>query len=349
MTKVALGPFAIASGPWYIRNGLRANGVHADVVLAQPHPFGYPQDVIFTSTEDVVKTALDYDAFHSFFGVGLVDESVPTIKALGKKTIMTFNGCDVRTPGKMNSQKLHTTVCSHCDEIYYCNQDAKHNNMMKILDTYDEVMCDLGIWDVVPPIAEKQGRTLVPYPQPIDLSDYPVRQGYIPHAGTENDPWIVAHAPSQRSKKGTSFVIRAIENLRAKGVNITVKLLNGSHEQVRQGLLTSDIAVDQLLIGWYGTFALEAMAFGVPTLCYLRSLDARGRAGVPEPCLMNTSIDKLEEDIMLMINDSNMRATVAKEQRTHVEEFHDVVKLCKKWLPLYGVTSETSMAEPAIV
>ena len=36
---------------------------------------------------------------------------------------------------------------------------------------------------------------------------------------------------------------------------------------------SGDIIVDQLLAGWYGGFAVEAMALGKPVIAYLRAED----------------------------------------------------------------------------
>jgi glycosyltransferase involved in cell wall biosynthesis len=37
----------------------------------------------------------------------------------------------------------------------------------------------------------------------------------------------------------------------------------------------ADLIVDQLLAGWYGGFAVEAMALGKPVVCYIREEDLK--------------------------------------------------------------------------
>jgi glycosyltransferase involved in cell wall biosynthesis len=37
----------------------------------------------------------------------------------------------------------------------------------------------------------------------------------------------------------------------------------------------ADLIVDQLLAGWYGGFAVEAMALGKPVICYIREEDLK--------------------------------------------------------------------------
>ncbi len=42
------------------------------------------------------------------------------------------------------------------------------------------------------------------------------------------------------------------------------------NEEVRRLILDADVVVDQLIIGWYAMFAIEAMASGKPVICHLR-------------------------------------------------------------------------------
>lgn len=338
MTKVCLGPVHIASGLFMIRQGLRANGIAADVCVVQPHQFGYPYDKHLQTTEDIASCLMDYDVFHGMFGVNMVHESMKKWQAKGKKFIATFNGCDIRSPAFMQEKNLGTTVCNYCASIGICNHDNKLNNARFVLENADEIFCDLGVWEVLQPLAEKAGRTLIPYPQPIDLSMYPMREGFVPHKGTPEDPYIIVHAPSDRSKKGTAMVVNVIEWLRAEGNNIKLLIAEGSHEQVKQSILQADMAIDQMLVGWYGTFAVECMALGVPTLCYLRETQNY----VPYPEGMHTDIHNLDDDIRTTLGSTEK---IAMKQREHVLKYHNAIDLCRQWLPFYGV--KESVTAPA--
>lgn len=338
MIKVCLGPMHIASGLFMLRQGLRANGVDADVCVVQPHQFGYPYDKQLQTTEDIASCLMDYDVFHGMFGVNFVHNSMKRWQAKGKKFFATFNGCDIRSPVFMREKNLATTVCNHCQALKVCGHDDKLNNARFLLENADEIFCDLGVWEVMEPLAEKAGRMLIPYPQPLDLSMYPMREGFVNHKGTPEDPFQIVHAPSDRSKKGTSFIVNAVEELRADGVNVQLNIVEGSHGQVRQAILQADLAIDQLLVGWYGTFAVECMALGVPTLCYLRAMQSH----VKQPIGMSITTGTVADNIILSLN--NLRGHIELQQRDHVEKYHDVTKLCKEWLPLYtGVRPEPTL------
>lgn len=83
-----------------------------------------------------------------------------------------------------------------------------------------------------------------------------------------SDSFIVTHAPNHRAVKGTSFVISAIEELKGRGVDIELRLLEKmpNKEVIRVLSEESDLHIDQLFFDGYGLNALESMALGVPTI-----------------------------------------------------------------------------------
>src|SRR5262249_35591321 len=67
---------------------------------------------------------------------------------------------------------------------------------------------------------------------------------------------LVVHAPSNRTRKGTEHVIAACEQL-----DVDLRIVEGMHhDEARKLYASADIVVDQLNAGWYGLFAIEAMA-----------------------------------------------------------------------------------------
>ncbi|MHB8471085.1 MAG: glycosyltransferase family protein, partial [Gaiellaceae bacterium] len=76
---------------------------------------------------------------------------------------------------------------------------------------------------------------------------------------------LVVHAPSSRAKKGTEHVIAACE-----GLDVELELIEGlDHREAFERYRAADIVVDQLHAGWYGVFAIEAMALGKPVVTFL--------------------------------------------------------------------------------
>ena len=76
---------------------------------------------------------------------------------------------------------------------------------------------------------------------------------------------VILHAPSSRRRKGTDAVVAA-----AGGLDADLRLVEGlRHDEAFERYRDADIVVDQLNAGWYGVFAIEAMALGKPVLTFL--------------------------------------------------------------------------------
>jgi len=92
-----------------------------------------------------------------------------------------------------------------------------------------------------------------------------------PELQGENRPLRILHAPNHRHQKGSKHFIRAVEELKAEGLNIELVIVQKvPNEEIRRMIGTVDLVADQLIIGWYAMFSLEAMSLGKPVLCYLR-------------------------------------------------------------------------------
>ena len=96
-------------------------------------------------------------------------------------------------------------------------------------------------------------------PPGIDLRDY------TPAPPTDRERPVVLHAPSSRRRKGTEHVIAACAEL-----PVDLEIVEGlHHDEARRRYEHADIVVDQLNAGWYGLFAIEAMALGKPVVTFL--------------------------------------------------------------------------------
>jgi glycosyltransferase involved in cell wall biosynthesis len=81
----------------------------------------------------------------------------------------------------------------------------------------------------------------------------------------------ILHAPNHRHIKGTQHFINAVQQLKAEGLDIELVILQRvPNHEVREVMASVDIVADQLVVGWYAMFALEAMAMKKPVLCYIR-------------------------------------------------------------------------------
>ena len=140
----------------------------------------------------------------------------------------------------------------------------------------------------------------------------------------------ILHAPNHRHMKGSQYIIDAVEELRTRGMDIELVLLERvSNEDVRAKMKEVDVVADQLIIGWYAMFALEGMAMGKPVLCYLRDdlKDLYITAGLVEPGelpIVECRPDTVKETIERLYRNREKLDEIGRRSRAFVERHHSL-------------------------
>jgi glycosyltransferase involved in cell wall biosynthesis len=87
----------------------------------------------------------------------------------------------------------------------------------------------------------------------------------------QKEPIRILHAPNHRHIKGTEHFVRAVEELKQEGMSIELIVLERvPNSEIRRAIAAADLVADQLVMGWYALFAIEAMAMEKPVLCHIR-------------------------------------------------------------------------------
>ncbi|MCD6482794.1 MAG: hypothetical protein J7K83_00805, partial [Candidatus Aenigmarchaeota archaeon] len=111
----------------------------------------------------------------------------------------------------------------------------------------------------------------------------------------------IVHIPSNKVIKGTKYILKAIEKLKNKGYDFEFILPNKkiSNDEVLKLLKDADIVIDQVLLGSFGKFAVEAMAHGKIVITYIRpDVEAIMKGFYDEiPPLINANVDNLVDVI----------------------------------------------------
>jgi glycosyltransferase involved in cell wall biosynthesis len=145
---------------------------------------------------------------------------------------------------------------------------------------------------------------------------------------------LIVHAPSSRRRKGSEHVIAAIEDLDAD-----LELVEGlHHDEAFERYRAADIVVDQLNAGWYGLFAIEAMALGKPVVTFLHDEAVRrteAAFGTRVPIVSATS-ETLREALRPLVGDAARRRELGAAGRAYVERVHDLERVTDSLLALYG-------------
>jgi glycosyltransferase involved in cell wall biosynthesis len=165
-------------------------------------------------------------------------------------------------------------------------------------------------------------------PPGIDLREYE------PRPPSDHGRPVVVHAPSSRRRKGTEHVVAACAEL-----PVDLRIVEGlHHEEARKEYEDADIVVDQLNAGWYGLFAIEAMALGKPVVTFLhdeavaRTEDAFGTT-VP---VVSATAETLTAELRPLVEDANHRRRVGAASRDYVEQVHDIDAVADRLLDIYA-------------
>lgn len=104
------------------------------------------------------------------------------------------------------------------------------------------------------------------------LAHFSIDESWMqPVAAAGDGPLRVLHAPNHRRIKGSEHFLAAVRQLADEGVPIELVVTERvPNAEIRRVMASVDVVADQLIIGWYAMFAIEAMAMGKAVLCYLR-------------------------------------------------------------------------------
>ena len=265
-----------------------------------------------------IKSIFLYDSFFFVFGNSLLpwNLDLPILKILRKKTIMMFCGCDIRCRELILKENHRYYVCEECQNK--CDLKIKERRANWIQKYIDVIFSQPGYSQLL----SKYQYIYVP----IDLKEW--KANFV-----NNDIPIIIHAPSHRQKKGTKYILEAIDKLKKNGYKFKFILLEKlSNKKVKEHIENCDIVIDQLLIGWHGTFSLEAMTSGKPVLCYIRD-DLKKYS--PEIPILSTNPDNIYDNLKLLIEDPKLRLDLGKRGRQYAEKYHDAEKVVLRILKAY--------------
>jgi glycosyltransferase involved in cell wall biosynthesis len=321
--------------------GLREEGIDA-LSVSYPDPFQRKIDVELFDSEGnifvrIIKKTLNqirmfywffrYNTFHFYFGTTLSPKQWDLFfyRIFNKKIIMEYLGYDVQLYQYSLERYEITNVRyykTHDDSVLY---DRRKTTRLKFESRYidKQLVCAPYLSEFVP------GSEVLPLA--IDLRDYE----YSPKEMTD-DEIVIMHAPTNRGNKGTSFILEAIDRLLKDGYNIRIHLVeNITHDELKMKYLECDIFVDQILGGWYGTAAIEAMAIGRPTVCFLREsyfdfIDY----GESIP-IINAQPSNIYEVLKETLEERHHLPRLGEKSRIFVENVHDINKIIKRVIEIY--------------
>jgi glycosyltransferase involved in cell wall biosynthesis len=319
----------VAGQAYGLSRAERRLGLTSDVAVFAPSGYGYGFDIdIGARAADplwrqlgrrlsFLRRAVDaYDVFHFNFGqtilsirrFGHVVDELAWLRRRGKTILFTYQGSDVRPSDHCPCEKPE---CRQLDR--YRRLGARR--AVRFADRVFYQNPDLRQW--------LPGASFLPYAA-VDPS------ALRPEPPPEREQLVVAHAPTDRVIKGTQHVIEAVDALRAEGAAIRLDLVEGvTREVALERVAAADLLVDQLMLGWYGTVAVEAMALGRPVLSYIREDEPADNPFGAELPIVRTTPATLVDDLGALAADRERRRELGLAGRAFVEEHHDPVGVAR--------------------
>jgi len=145
---------------------------------------------------------------------------------------------------------------------------------------------------------------------------------------------VVLHAPSSRRRKGTEHVVAACQEL-----DVELEIVEGlDHREAFERYRRADLIVDQLNAGWYGVFAIEAMALGKPVVTFLHDEAVRRTEeafGVQVP-IVGATKETLVDALRPLTESPAERQRVGAASRAYAEEVHGLARMTDRLLALYA-------------
>ena len=358
--RILHGPANVGNQPWCVSRAERALGHASDVVQNYGTWLGYPADrtisaygvrsqkARFRRSIFALTAPFRYDVIHYYFGrsfmlwddfgrvlgrspnedrVALRD--VHLARRLGRRLVMTLQGCDARQADVSNRTNA-VTMCREgaCPAYSVCisSLDANRRAMIdKLLPLMDRVFyLNPEIGHVVP-----KGEFL-PYAN-VDVMGSAVT---LPSPGRR---LRILHAPSNSGIKGTPIILAALERLKSRFDFELVLVENLPHAEAMKLYRSADLAIDQILAGWYGGFAVELMAMGKPVAAYIREED---RCFIPEAMWSDMPILRIDQrtiddDLARILAAPSMLIAAGERARAYAERWHDPLKVVRALEPIY--------------
>lgn len=344
--RVFVGPLEVAGiGAGWVQ-GLRANGVPADLVCAYTHRFGYANEAVparvarwwahwgsrraaLPTSRPLAKgfalvlqqllswgvlawAATRYDAFVFLYGETITNSGVelPLLRALGKRVVVVFVGSDARPPYIDGGWFA-------ADEVFELDAVRRATRRQQRKVTRLERQASVCV--NAKATAHFHRRRFVDwFALGIPRATQPVT------AAPSGATLRLLHSPSRPVLKGTAQIRATVQALRAKGLPVELITIEGRpNAEVMQALRDCDLAIDQLYSDTpMAAFAAEAASVGRAALVggYTAGRLGQAPAGLPLPPTRFVHPQALESALEALVGDRAAREALAAQAHAFVAQ-----------------------------
>ncbi len=257
------------------------------------------------------------DILHWYFGrealpLGL---DLALVKALHLPGVVEWQGSDIRIPDQEAAENPYYAAALQ-QGYEYLDIESRETSLWR-----QRRFADAGFASCAP-VGMLQYVQSDIFPQTYTIPQRFIVDDYVPvYPDPAKRVPLVVHSPSAPVAKGTSAVLRAVEELKGK-VDFEFRLIQGMpRRQALELVRQADVFLDQFVWGDRGMAALEAMALGKPVICWIKpQLVPLYPADNP---IINASQDSLSAILESLLHDGTRRHMVGRQGRAFVErEYH---------------------------
>lgn len=344
-------PTNAGGAAWTLSRAERQLGLRSDVMVFRSNQLAFPADIDLGLGRSRLsamrrllaffcRAVMRYDVFHFNYGSSLLPvgpllrafelSDLPLLRALGKTVVVSYQGCDIRQRD-FCAKELAISACqAHNCQATPCNDrtDAWKGDKARKFGRY---ACQ--VFAATPDLLRwlPAGAEFLPIAQ-VDLNQWRPEKPEI------HDKLTLLHSPTDRGIKGTSHLLEAVEKLRSRCKDVELILVEGvPHAEVKDLYRRADLIIDQLLVGWYGGFAVEAMALGKPVVCYVREEDLafvprKMREDLP---IVNANPGTIYDVLAGLADERGKLRLLGEKSRAYVETWHDPLKIAARTKEAY--------------
>lgn len=322
---------------------------YEDAVVAQR-----PADLVAFHNLVLVWALLRFDNFHLFndaglalplggngadFGMAL--REMDLYRAAGKQLYTYAYGADHRMRQKtLKSGRFDFCMeCPEpgrfcvCDDLRFCVcDDLRAEKMLAEIAERATAMIGTslsmaqlpGARNLYYPVVDTDRLRPVPAVEPAPSSSRPLRVGHFPNHGVF---------------KGTKYIEEAVAGLSAEGVQIELDMISGVlRTEALARMAGVDVLVDQLVSGAFGLTAVEAMALGLPVVCYLRPGVAL--ADLDNCPIVHADPDTIKGVLRRLAQEHDALAAIGVRSRDYVVRNYSIDTFAGRLALLYADTAD---------
>ncbi|MEO7725738.1 MAG: hypothetical protein ABIS45_00615 [Burkholderiales bacterium] len=340
--KVLHLPSSVGGNARGLAQGERALGLDSSVMAASDNWLAYQADIslnlqnsagpvgkLLGLSKAFLAVRNKYDVFHFNAGSSLIHSIPYRLNHLDlpfypstAKLFVTYNGCDAR----QKFPTIERTAISACR-----NPRCYHG------------MCNYGAYD------EQRRRSILKMARYVrhmwavnpDLLHFLPREraSFLPYSISwdhlDTAPLLlktklkIVHAPTNREAKGSEYILAALGKLandRPEAVDIRL-IENIPHREAIKLYQEADLVIDQIVIGWYGGFAVETMKMGKPVIARIASEDLQfvpaAMAHDVQATVINADPDTIYDVLVKCVEDRTFLREKSQASIEYAHKWHD--------------------------